>query len=222
MSVLETIKAASAARSRVKICLDAGLAAEHQSLQDAYITESRKALESKTDDKRRAVIRSYAERMDDVSVRMAASEVTFTFERLPWTRRLALQDEHPADEDKPEQKALGFNRATFAPALIRECCVQVADSTSIAAGEDITPEVWAALFDKLNYAEVDRLFGVALSVNDLGAQVPSSALALLNSQDIGGSLKPPEPGTSAQNGSKAGSRPRKRSTRTTTKAVSPA
>jgi hypothetical protein len=218
MSVLDTIRAASAARSRVKICLDAGLVAEHQELQDGYQAAQRKVLETTPGtparDAAQAASKEAAKAMDAVAKRMAASEVTFTFERLPWTRRLGLQDEHPSDGD------LGFDRATFAPALIKECCAEVADATSIAAGDDITDEIWAALFDKLNYAGVDQLFGVALSVNDLGATVPTSALALLNSQDIGGSSKQRGPGVSARNGSKGGSRSRKRSTPTTSKAGS--
>ncbi len=220
MSVLDTIKAASARRDRVKICLDAALVAEHQKLQDGYLAAQRDVLETTPNtegrEKAQTVARDAAKAMDAVAKKMAASEVTFTFERLPWTRRLGLQDEHPSDND------LGFDRSTFAPALIRECCVEVADATSIAAGDDITDELWTVLFDKLNYAGVDQLFGVALSVNDLGATVPTSALALLNSQDIGGSSKPREPGVSARNGSKGGSRSRKRSTPTAKTAGSPA
>jgi hypothetical protein len=221
MSVLDTIKAATARRDRVKICLDAALVAEHQAAQDTYLAAQAAVLETTPGttarDTAQASARDAAKAMDKVRGRMAASEVTFTFERLPWTRRLGLQDEHPSKDSD-----LGFDRATFAPALIRECCVEVADTDSTAAGADITPEVWETLFDKLNYAGVDQLFGVALSVNDLGATVPTSALASLNSQDTGGSSKQPGPGESAQNGSKAGSPRRKRSTPTTSKAGSPA
>jgi hypothetical protein len=220
MSVLDTIRAASAARSQVKICLHQALVAEHQGLQDAYLAAQRKVLETTpgtpSRDATQAEAKAAAKAMDAVRERMAASEVTFTFERLPWTRRLGLQDEHPSDGD------LGFNRATFAPALIKECCIEVADGDSTATGADITDDVWEVLFDKGNYALVDQLFGVALSVNDLGATVPTSALASLNSQDTGGSSKQPGPGVSAQNGSKGGSPRRKRSTPTTRKAGSPA
>jgi hypothetical protein len=222
VSVLDTIRAASAHRAvSPPICMNAALVAEHQKLQASYMAAQRKVLETTPGtparDAAQAASKEAAKAMDKVRERMAASEVTFTFERLPWTRRLGLQDEHPSKDSD-----LGFNRATFAPALIKECCVEVADSDSTATGADITADVWEVLFDKGNYAAVDQLFGVALSVNDLGATVPTSALALLNSQDIGGSSKQPGPGVSARNGSKGGSPRRKRSTPTTRKAGSPA
>jgi hypothetical protein len=228
MSVLDTIKAATAARARVKICLDGALRAVHQDLQEQLVAASRKAIESESFSDGGA--REIAEKMDQVSKQMAASEVTFTFERLVWSRRLALQAEHPprkttnpdgTEQDHPTDKALGFNMDTFAPALIRECCVEVVNASgSIAAGDDLTDELWETLFDKLNLAGVDELFGTAKSVNDLGATVPTSALALLKNQASDESSTPPEPGESAQNGSKAGNRRGSRKSSTTKKAAS--
>jgi hypothetical protein len=228
MSVLDTIKAASAARAHAKICLDGALRAEHQELQEQLVAASRKAIESESFSDGGA--REIATKMDAVSKAMAASEVTFTFERLVWSRRLALQAEHPprkttnpdgTEADHPTDKVLGFNMETFAPALIRECCVEVVDASgSIAAGDDLDDDLWATLFDKLNLAAVDELFGTAKSVNDLGATVPTSALALLKSQDSGESSTPPAPGVAARNGSKAGS-PRTRRKSSTAKTAAP-
>jgi hypothetical protein len=220
MSVLDTIKAASASRSRVKICLDGALRAQHQDLQGQLVAASRKAIESEsfTDEGAREI----AQKMDQISKQMAASEVTFTFERLVWSRRLSLQAEHPPRDDNAGDKALGFNMESFAPALIKECCVEIVDASgSIASGADITGELWAVLFDKLNLGAMDELFGTAKSVNDLGATVPTSALALLKNQASDESSTLPAPGVSARNGSKGGSPSRKRSTRTTKKAASP-
>jgi hypothetical protein len=228
MSVLDTIKAATAARAHAKICLDGALRAVHQDLQEQLIAASAAAVASESFSDGGA--REIATKMDAVSKQMAASEVTFTFERLVWSRRLALQAEHPprkttnpdgTEQDHPTDKALGFNMDTFAPALIRECCVEVVDAAgSIAAGEDLTDELWAALFDKLNLAAVDELFGTAKSVNDLGATVPTSALALLKSQDSGESSTPPAPGDVRRNGSKAGNRAGSRKSTATKKAAS--
>lgn len=227
MSVLDKLDAATTARAQVKLVLDAKLTDTFGQLQDQWMTG---LTERVGDDAKFTEVerKKLTAQMEAVSVQMAASEVTFVFERLDWIRRLTLQAEHPprvemvdgAEVTNPEDKRLGFNLHTYTPALIKETCVEIRDATSVATAEEITEARWDALFSTLNYAAVDRLFGVALSVNDLDTAVPSLALVSQTSRAIGESLKPPAPGVSARNGSKAGSRPPKRSTATTRKAGS--
>lgn len=209
MTVLDKIKAASPARTQVKVVLNAALLATHQELQDQWVKGTATDADAADDAQH-----DLAERMEAVTKQMAASEVTFIFERLEWTRRLMLPGEHPVrvetvdgvKVENPDDKEYGFNRYTFEPALIRESCVEIRDATSVVERADLGDDVWEPLFQNLNAATVDQLFTGALSANDLGVRIPISAPALSKSQANGGSSKPRGPGVSPRAGSKAGSR----------------
>jgi hypothetical protein len=222
MSVLDTMKAASAARRQVTLCLDGALQAEHDELQKAFVQAS-------FDDQRenpklrageagpRAL--AVADRMDEVRARMQPSEVAFTFERMPWDKRLELQAAHPPRDGNVEDAMEGANREEYMPALIRGSCVSVKGADGVEV-TDIPDDPWDAMFSELNLRQVLDLFAAAKNANDLAASVPISARAFLTSQDLGVSLTSPEPGMSPRNGSKGGSRRGPRKSTATKKAAS--
>jgi hypothetical protein len=211
MGVLDTIARASAATKEVALCLDAELTAEHDRLQKAM----QDALQSDS-----MAMTGYTEAVQGLEAcrdKMAASEVTFTFERIPWVRRSELREEHPARDDHPGDQSMGFNVETYVPALIRESCVSVIDATGDKANAaDIDDEAWDTLLGALNYAQVDRLYSAAAWVNDGAPTVPISALGLLPTQDEDESSKRPEPGESPLDDSLAGNPATSPDTTTTT------
>ena len=221
MSVLDTIKAASAARRQVTLCLDGALLAEHDELQRAFVQASiADQREGRGDDPSPATLAA-ADAMDEVIPRLAASEVAFTFERLPWAQRLELQAAHPPRDNNLRDRMEGANESTYMPALIRASCVSVkgADGEAVT---DIPDDVWDVMLADLSLDQVNELFVAAKSANDMAPTIPFSARALLPRQDSGASLKPPAPGMSARNGSKAGNPPGRRKSSTTRKAASTA
>jgi hypothetical protein len=223
MSVLDTMKAATAARRQVTLCLDGALQAQHDERQKALVQASfddhrdnPKLPADKSGPKALAV----ADEMDTLRTRMAASEVAFTFERLDWKRRLTLQADHPPRDGNVRDAMEGANLERYMPALIRESCVEVKGNDG-EPETDIPGEVWDAVLSQLQVGQLETLFQAAKNANDMATTVPISARAFLTSPDSGASLMSQEPGTSARNGSKGGSRPSRRKSSATTKAASP-
>ena len=217
MSVLDTMRSATALSRRVTLCLDGALQDEYDrlvaALTDAAIADKESLAREHT---------SYvAEQMEAVREKMQAAEVSFTFGALPWLRRLALTGEHPPRDGNIGDKNSGYNIETYIPALIREACTSVtgADGDTIT---DIPDDVWDAMLASLNFQQVDTLFSAAQSANDSATTVPMSARGLLSTPVSDASLGSRKTGTSARAGSQAGNRPSRRKSSTTSKAESSA
>lgn len=217
MSVLERLAAATAARRSETICLDGAAQAEWDATfltLEAAAIEDEKAgagsLASATPHTR-AVI----EQLEEIRERIQASEVTFVFEQIGWTKRLAIQAQHPPRDGHLADQWRQYNVDTFIPTIIKASCVEVTDADSTAT--EIPGELWNQLLGwvdddgtehkgTLNLQQVDTLFNAAFGVNDQGTKVPTSARSLLTSQDSGASSTQPSPGKSRRSGSAAGSR----------------
>jgi hypothetical protein len=223
VSVLDTMKAASAARRQVTLCLDGALLAEYDELQKAFVQAS---FDDQRDNPKlpagaagpRAL--AVADRMDEVRARLQASEVAFTFQRLDWKQRLELQAAHPPRDGNVRDAMEGANLEEYMPALIRASCASVKgdDGETVT---DIPDDVWDATLSQLQAGQFETLYQAAKNANDLAVSVPISARAFLTSQDLGASLTSPEPGMSPRNGSKGGSPRSRRKSTGTTKAGSP-
>jgi len=219
VSVLDTLRAATPLRKSVPICLDGALQAEWDQVLER-LDEA-----GKNDANRGSLAMpettKLVDQLDEIRAKMAASEVTFTFERIPWGRRLALQAEHPPRDGNPADLIRGRNIETYFPALVRASCVSAKDADG---DEAVVPDdLWDTLLGVegtagiLNFKQVNSLFDAANYVNEGESTVPPSARSLLESQDFGASLAQPSPGTSPRSGSAGGSRrgSRKSSTKKT-------
>jgi hypothetical protein len=222
VNALDTMKAASAARRQVTLCLDGALLAEHDELQKAYAQAVfRDQRDGYSEKNPGPLTLAAADAMDEVGARMSASEVAFTFQRLPWAERLALQADHPPRDSNVRDAMEGANTETYMPALVKASCVAVKgdDGETVT---DIPDDVWDTVFGQLQIGQFETLFAAAKNANDQAAMAPFSARAFLTSQDSGASSKSRKPGVSPSNGSKAGSRPGRRKSSATMKAESPA
>lgn len=218
MGVLDTLGNASQATKSVKLCLDAGLLAECDRLLREM--EDAAAQDEKHGSLAREMTTAVIEEYERVRERMAASEVTFEFRALDWTKRLALQAEHPPRKGNMVDQVQGYNVETFTPAIIKASCVSVTDAAGDTATK-IPVKTWTGLFRKLNLPQIDMLFRAATHANDRVAQVPSSARFLLESQDSEASSMLQDPGKAPlPSGSEAGSRRTSRRSSATKKAAS--
>lgn len=233
MSVLDTLARSSRLVRYVEIVVDAGL--------DARWTRLRNQLEeAAAEDQRSGSLaaentRRVVDDMEAIRDKVDASRVTFAFEQLDWTRRLALQAEHPPRKNNILDQSRGFNVETYTRAVIPECCLGViepdddTDDTSDPTPVSVPPATWKNLLGDpedessrptFNYAQVNQLYLTATAVNDEAPRVPTSARYLLESLDSVASLQLPRPGTSRRAGSADGSRRGSRKSTATKKAAS--
>lgn len=221
MSVLDTLKNASARTREVTLCVDGALQAEYERLKESLEEAAEKDVTSASLADPGQNVREAVEALAAVEERMQAALVTFKFRQLPWTQRLALQAEHPPRDGNIGDGFRGYNVETFIPVLIRESCASVVG----ADGDEQTKvpaEVWDTLLAALNFQQVNLLSQAALTINDQDTQVPTSARFLLESQDSEASSEQPSPGTSPRSGSEGGSRRGSRKSSATKKAASSA
>jgi hypothetical protein len=225
VSVLDTLRAASPARRSEKMCVNGALQAEW----DKTLAEFDDIDPDTSGSLAQPAVTEIVDRLDTLREQVAASEVTFTFEKMPWQERLALQADHPPRDGNVADRIRGFNAETYFPALIAGSCVSV---TGVDGDEvtDVPADVWESLLgapaddDKpavagsLNSGQVDRLVALANQVNSGQNAVPPSARSLLVSQDSGASLAQPSPGTSPLDASADGNPLGSASTSTTKKA----
>ena len=225
MSVLDTLRAATPRRHTVKMCMDGALQAEWDSLLDEL--DAAAESDGQSGSLARPATAEVAERLDAIRDQVLASEVAFTFshEALPWSKRIALQADHPPRDGNAFDRVRGFNVETYYPALIRATCVSVtgADGETVTDSPD---DVWDSLLGSddtpgsLNMAQVNKLASAAEVVVNGETAVPPSARSLLVSQDSGASLAQPGPGQeSAPSGSEDGSRRGSPKSSTTKKAA---
>lgn len=114
------------------------------------------------------------ERMEALRAEVEASTVEFVLRALPRKRWAELADAHPPrkvdGKVHPDDVAMGVNRETFLPALVRastveptlrdETWAQLLDPEEGLLGEQQWRQLWRACWN-LNMAEVDVPFSVA-------------------------------------------------------------
>lgn len=223
MGVLDTLNAASPNRRSVTIVLDGALQAEHDrkrtELDDAIAKDERgegASMADATPNTRRVLTE-----LDEIRDRMAASQVTFIVEQMPWAKRIELAAEHPARDGEFADARRGFNVATFYPALIRASTVSVTDSTGETETE-IPEATWVHLLGNdekagaLPPAAVSKLTAAAMEVNEGTASVPPSARSWLEKLDSGTSSESPSPGPDQAPSDSTGGSPRTSPTGSTT------
>lgn len=225
MSVLDTLRAATPARKSVKMCVDGALQAEWE----ATLDELDQADEDGSGSLAQPTVTAIVQKLDRLRSRVAASEVTFNFEKMPWADRLALQAAHPPRDGNMVDRIRGANAETYYPAYIRAsvCSVVGADGEEVT---EIPDDVWESLLGRpatedqpatagsLNTGQINTLIGLADAVNNGQTTVPPSARSLLESQVSGASLAQPSPGPSPQSGSEDGNPPGSPKSSTTKKA----
>lgn len=238
MGVLDTLNAAAPARRTVTMCLDGATQARVDAIDATFqAAVDHDTMHGTVEDPRPALTAAVNER-EQLRDAIAASTVTFVFERVPWAERVAIQAAHPPRVGVLVDARSGFNFETFWPAMIRRSVVSVTDADGDEV-TDIPDETWDALLGtpptpvldddeqetgevvpgtagSLNLSQVNRLIAAANIVNEESPAVPRSARFLVESQDSEASSTPPSPGTSAPDGSTAGSRPGSPTSSTTT------
>ena len=143
--VLDTLTAATPSRCTDTTCVDGALQAQWDNLlgqlEEAALEDKRTSLSDLPATTR------VVEDMDAIRDRVKASEVTFVFERMEWTARVALQAEHPPRQKNMVDAIRGYNVATFLPALIKGSCVEVSNADGDTATE-IPDETWDRLIGR--------------------------------------------------------------------------
>jgi hypothetical protein len=230
MSALDRLAKATKARREVTLILDVALEAEWQSLrerlseaadQDVLATMNAAGeVEGASMANAMPATTALVEQMEALREQVEASQVTFLFESLSWSDRIALQAAHPPREGNRLDELQGANLDTFMPAVIRATCFGVRDGDG-EEPEPVPDETWDTLLPTLAFAQMQRLYDGAATVNDGLAQVPSSARFLLETQDSEASSQQPGPGTSAPSGTTGGNPRGSRKSSATKKAASP-
>lgn len=229
MSVLDKLAGASTRTETVDLILDAVLDERWDELDRRLAEASKQDYDSGS--LAMTATTAIVNEMDALRDQVEASRVTFHFEPMDWTERIALQAEHLPRPHVAIDQLRGFNVATFIPALIRATCVKVVD-TSGDESVDIPDTTWDTLLGnpktdpptppKLTAGQVDSLYAAAAKSNQGVSRVPPSARFLLGSQDTEASLAQPSPGVSPPSASGGGSRPGSPRSSTTKKAPSKA
>ena len=201
------------------VCLDGEIDQALADLNKRLLVAKAEDEDSFTGGSERTVLKE----IEKLKARASKSAVTFHMRRLDPLRVLEIQVEHPPRDDDASDKAMGYNRATYYPALMRECTFQVshADGTHVDATE-LTDEWWTSVFAAVNLAQFNDLFTTAQEVNQGDAAAPFLLAASPSSTSNGGASKPPKNGTSPRKGSKAGSRARKSQSSSGSKTEPPA
>lgn len=231
MGVLNKIDSATPARRSLVMCLDGELQAEIDAIEHGFQAnvdhdKVHGSMEDPAPTYNAAILRR-----EELRQQIAASEVTFVFERMdPWAR-VALQAEHPPRPGNPADQARGYNYETYIPAIIRASFVSVTDAdgdTETALDDtrwtrllgrpgiearDADPDLGLpamkavpAVKGALNAGQVDKLATAALTVNEQPPTAPFSGLSLLVTQDSEESSTPPSPGEPPRAGGQGGSR----------------
>lgn len=231
MGALDRLAQATKARRDVTLILDVALEAEWQALREK-LTEAADSdvlsainaegqVEGPSMADAMPATSALVERMETIREKVEASQVIFTFESLSWSDRITLQAAHPPRPGNRLDDLQGANLDTFMPAIIRATCTGVREQED-AEPEPVPPETWEALLPTLAFAQMQRLYDGAATVNDGLAQVPSSARFLLETQDSEASSPLPGPGTPASSASTGGSRRTSRKSSATKKVASSA
>ena len=131
------------------------------------------------------------ERMEALRAEIEASTVEFRLRALPRKRWAELADAHPPRKKDgkvhPDDVAMGVNRDTFLPALVRASTVE----------PKLRDETWAALLDAdgelLGEQQWRQLWRACWNLNMAEVDVPFSVAGLLTTPPSGSDSGSPEP-----------------------------
>ncbi|PWR08572.1 hypothetical protein DKT68_15255 [Micromonospora acroterricola] len=131
------------------------------------------------------------ERMEALRAEVEASTVEFLLRALPRKQWNELADAHPPRKDggrvHPDDAALGANRETFLPALVRASTVE----------PKLKDDTWAALLDASGELLVEQqwrqLWRACWNLNMTEVDVPFSVAGLLTTRVSGSESGSPEP-----------------------------
>lgn len=174
---------------RVPVCTRADLVAEWKRLAQE-LTEA-KAQDLADPRLAGGATAALVERLEGLRGQVEASTVEFWLRALPRKRWSELADAHPPRKDggkvHPEDEALGVNRETFLPALVRASTVE----------PKLRDETWQALLDGegelLGEQQWRRLWRACWALNMTQVDVPFSVAGLLTSPASGSGSGSPEP-----------------------------
>lgn len=157
----------------VEVCMRGDLAAEHEQLE----RDLELAQKTAANDKEGGGIAALLDRIDTVETQMREHSYTFRLRALPRHEFRALVHAHPPRETDgvrlPEDAAIGINRDTFFPVIIR---VAVIDP-------ELDDAEWTDLLDdKLTDHQFQELAWVAWQLNDGEVGIPFSRAASLARQ----------------------------------------
>lgn len=196
----------------VSVCLDGDI-------EDRLVELRKQLLEAEEQDKASfsgGRTGEVVEQIRSLQDKAVAESLTFHLRKLPYLRPLELQAAHPPREDNADDATYGYNRESYFPALVRECCYEVShpEGDVVPAGQ-LTDEWWDGVFTAVNYKQFDELFSAAYSINHQDSAAPFLRAASQRSQTSDGDSKRLEPGESPRNGSRAGNPDESPSTSTT-------
>lgn len=181
----------------VPICLVGDLAARHQAKTEellAALADPHRSLENPTADALAAEVEALKQQMD-------GHTRVLTLRALPVTESdgvpsyLDLQVAHPPRKDEIDQR-VGYNRATFLPALVKASTVDPV----------LSDEQWATLLSKLSSRQWDELWVTAQQLNRQDFQSPKSLGISERMPGSGGKSKRRGRSGSPSNGSAGGNR----------------
>lgn len=197
---------ASLPERSVDLCLNGALRADYDQLQTELVQMTADG-SGRLGGNPQA--RAVAEQMQALRDEMADSEVTVTLRALPNARWMQLVTDHAPRKDNTGDATVGYNQATFYPALIRESFVDPV----------LDDDEFTQLLDALNSHQFDELANAAWALNRGDVRVPFSALASETLRNSGETSQQQSGSASAPDDSGVGNRPARR--RTATAAPSP-
>jgi hypothetical protein len=116
----------------------------------------------------RAKARQIAETLEQARADMQAASIVFRLRGLSKPEWDALTLKHPPRDDDQVDRALGFNRVTLLPVLVRKCLV---DQVPADDAE------WARLVDVMSSGQFDKLADGAYGVSATDVVIPFSLRA---------------------------------------------
>jgi hypothetical protein len=187
----------------VSVCLDADLDTTLRRLQEELGQAEQVDKASFSGGHARAVL----DEMERVRKRVADQSITLHMRAMDWTTSLRLEAEHPPREGNKLDQAAGHNIDSYYPALVQASCFKVThvDGTELDAAE-LDDGWWSKLFTTVNYAQFDKVFGAALTLNRRDSAAPFLPGASQTSRETGADSAPPALGESHPDDSTAGNR----------------
>lgn len=180
VSVDDLIAEAKPRESRVGVCLDGALLAEHEQAE----AELQRAVADGVEPNSLSDVPpsvAAAARVRELEERIRALERVFVFRALPPWEYRRLISAYPPDEPR-----LRWNAETFPPALIAACCIE---PVKFASADDVR-----RLLEKLNEGVQDQLFDAAFRANEGGGEIPKSVVASAMIPTTGPRSTPPPAG----------------------------
>ncbi len=161
MSIRDIINEIKPAMSQASICLRGDLLVQYDDLTAQLEQYDGWEPESLSDADPRRPLREALKALRD---EMQAATVKFTFKTIGDKAASDLLSKHPSPKDEEGNEKYAWNPQTYPAALVAACAVDPSMSEA-EAGE---------LFDQLNLAQRNDLFGAALRANQREVDIPFS------------------------------------------------